>query len=48
MKLPLNALIAQPVEQTFILDIQRAGVVEEMKALLDLVLYVDYEADVVM
>jgi hypothetical protein len=44
--LPLNALIGQPVDQAFTLDIQRAGVAEEMKGLLDVVLYVDYEADV--
>jgi len=42
----LNALIGQPVDQAFTLDIQRAGVAEEMKDLLDVVLYVDYEADV--
>jgi hypothetical protein len=44
--LPLNALIGQAVDQAFTLEIQRVGVGEEMKGLLDAVLYLDYEADV--
>ena len=44
--LPLNALIGQAVDQAFTLEIQRGGVGEEMKGLLDAVLYLDYEADV--
>jgi hypothetical protein len=44
--LPLNTLIGQAVDQAFTLEIQRGGVGEEMKGLLDAVLYLDYEADV--
>ena len=44
--LPLNALIGEVVDQAFTLDIQRAGVAEEMKGLLDVVLYIDYQASV--
>jgi Tc toxin complex TcA C-terminal TcB-binding domain len=44
--LPLNALIGQAVDQAFTLEIQRGSVGDEMKGLLDAVLYLDYEADV--
>jgi len=42
---PLNAFVDLPVDQVFTLEIDRSGVVEELKSLLDIVLYVDYRAE---
>jgi hypothetical protein len=43
--LPLNALAGVPVDQAFTLDIDRTGVAEELRALFDVVLYLEYTAD---
>lgn len=42
--LPLNDLIGVDVAQAFVLDVDRAGVAEELARLYDVVLYVEYTA----
>ena len=42
--LPLNALIGVDLGQPFVLDINRAGVADELSLLYDVVLYVEYTA----
>ena len=42
--LPLNALIGVDLGQPFVLDINRAGVADELRLLYDVVLYVEYTA----
>ncbi len=43
--LPLNAFVDLPVDQVFTLEIDRAGVADELKALFDVVFYVEYTAE---
>lgn len=43
--MPLNDLVALPLVQAFVLEIDRAGVVDELAALNDVVLYMEYTAD---
>lgn len=43
--LPLNAFVALPVDQVFTLEIDRSGVADELKALFDVVLYIEYTAE---
>ncbi|MCU1442557.1 MAG: hypothetical protein JWQ59_707 [Cryobacterium sp.] len=43
--LPLNALVSLPVDQVLEIRIDRTGVEEELAALSDVVLYVEYTAD---
>ena len=42
--LPLNDLIGVDVAQPFVLDVDRAGVADELARLYDVVLYVEYTA----
>ena len=42
--LPLNALVGLNVNQSFVLEIDRTGVADELKRLFDVVLYVEYTA----
>lgn len=42
--LPLSALVGQAVDQPFVLEINKAGVAEELARLYDLVLYIEYSA----
>lgn len=42
--LPLNTLAGLTLDQPFVLDIDRAGVADELKGLFDVVLYVEYRA----
>lgn len=42
---PLNAFVGLPVDQVFTLELDRSGVVQELKSLLDVVLYVDYHGE---
>lgn len=44
--LPLNALAGLPVDQTLVLELDRTGIAKELKALFDVVLYLEYEATV--
>jgi hypothetical protein len=41
----LNALLGAKVDQVFTLEIDRSGVADELKALLDVLLFLEYEAD---
>ena len=43
--LPVNALVALPLDQAFVLEINRVGVEEEVRNLQDVVLWVEYGAD---
>jgi hypothetical protein len=43
-KLPLNALVGQDVAQPFVLEIDKAGVADELARLYDVVLYLEYTA----
>jgi hypothetical protein len=43
--LPLNAMVDLPLDQAFVLELDRAGVEEEIRALQDIVLWVEYGAD---
>jgi hypothetical protein len=45
--MPLNALTGVPVDQTFEFEIDRQGVEDELAQVMDLALYVEYEADIV-
>jgi hypothetical protein len=44
--LPLNALVGLPVNQPLTLEIDKTGVANELRALFDVVLYVEYQASV--
>ena len=44
--LPLNAMVSLPLDQAFVLELDRTGVEDELRALHDVVLWVEYEADV--
>jgi hypothetical protein len=43
--LPLNAMVSLPLDQAFVLEIDRTGVGEELHAVQDVVLWVEYSAD---
>jgi hypothetical protein len=43
--LPLNAFVGLTVDQAFTLDIERTSVVDELRAMFDVVLYVEYTAN---
>jgi hypothetical protein len=42
---PLNSMVGLPLEQAFVLELDRTGVEEEIRALQDVVLWVEYGAD---
>ena len=43
--LPLNAMVGLPLDQAFVLELDRSGVEDELRALHDVVLWVEYAAD---
>jgi hypothetical protein len=43
--LPLNALVGKDLDQSFTLEIDRTNVQEELRTLFDVVLYLEYKAD---
>ena len=44
--LPLNGLVGLPLDQPFVLTLDRTGVQDEIGALQDVVLWVEYGAEV--
>ncbi len=43
--LPLNQFAGIPLDETLMFDLDRAGVEDEIQALLDFVLYIEYTAN---
>jgi hypothetical protein len=44
-KLPLNKLVGLTLNQPFVLEIDRAGVADELEQMFDVVLYLEYTAN---
>jgi hypothetical protein len=44
-KLPLNKLVGLTLNQPFVLEIDRAGVADELEQMFDVVLYLGYTAN---